>query len=400
MGSTPNWSYSYVPTAAEWNLWWGKKQDELGFTPLNAAGGSMSGKLTTFGSSAAQAGLRVFPGTAPTTPLDGDIWLTALGLFIRAGGITTGPLFGPGNITANDIAYNAYTFATVKDALDALNSNNPFNVSRGGTGSNTAYGAKDNISVKSTDLSAAATVNLATSTGDLVHITGSATISSFGTMTAGVMRDIVFDSAGSVVTNSANIIIPGGASITVGAADTMRLRSEGSGIWRVMDYTSASAANIQYGTLVTASGTAVDFTNIPAWVRRITIMFDTLSTNGTSLVLLRIGDSGGITTTGYVGGVGNVLAASAAAALNTTGFQFPSASASATRSGLITLQKMTLVSNATWFASGTVVDTNGTVIGTISGSKTLGSDLDRLRLTMANGTDTFDGGGVNITWER
>ena len=47
------------------------------------------------------------------------------------------------------------------------------------------------------------------------------------------------------------------------------------------------------------SGTSIDFTNIPSWVKRITLMFNGVSTSGTSNYLIQIGDSGGVATTGY-----------------------------------------------------------------------------------------------------
>ena len=50
--------------------------------------------------------------------------------------------------------------------------------------------------------------------------------------------------------------------------------------------------------VATTSGTAIDFTGIPAGVKRITVMFNGVSTNGTSNYLLQLG-SGSVQTTGY-----------------------------------------------------------------------------------------------------
>ena len=38
------------------------------------------------------ASLRLPHGVAPTTPIDGDIWTTSAGLFVRINGVTVGPL--------------------------------------------------------------------------------------------------------------------------------------------------------------------------------------------------------------------------------------------------------------------------------------------------------------------
>ena len=47
------------------------------------------------------------------------------------------------------------------------------------------------------------------------------------------------------------------------------------------------------------SGTSIDFTSIPSWVKRVTVMFNGVSSNGASQKLIQIG-SGSVTTTGYV----------------------------------------------------------------------------------------------------
>ena len=48
------------------------------------------------------------------------------------------------------------------------------------------------------------------------------------------------------------------------------------------------------------SGTAIDFTGIPSWAKRITVMFNGVSTNGTSNPQIQLG-SGSPTTSGYTG---------------------------------------------------------------------------------------------------
>lgn len=80
--------YGNVLTAAQWNACFGAKQDALGFTPLNRAGDTMIGRLNTAASATTQAGLNVAPGTAPTSPSNGDIWTTTSGLYARVAGQT------------------------------------------------------------------------------------------------------------------------------------------------------------------------------------------------------------------------------------------------------------------------------------------------------------------------
>jgi hypothetical protein len=93
--TAPGWSYGYVPTVAQWNAVFAAKQDYLGAPPLLTTGGTMTGKLATSASTTVRAGFNVPAGTAPTAPVDGDMWSTTSGLFVRINGTTVGPLSGP-----------------------------------------------------------------------------------------------------------------------------------------------------------------------------------------------------------------------------------------------------------------------------------------------------------------
>ena len=150
------------------------------------------------------------------------------------------------------------------------------------------------------------------------------------------------------------------------------------------------------GTAVAStSGTSIDFTGIPSTAKRITVMFNGVSTNGASNVIMQIGDSGGIENTGYVGSH-TVTTGTVSTVSNTTNFTVCSqASAADIFSGLATIS---LLSGNTWAASGSVGSAvpRGTFFG---GSKTLSDTLDRVRITSGNGTDTFDAGTINIMWE-
>jgi hypothetical protein len=92
--TAPNWTYGYVPTTAQWNAIFASKQDYLGAPPLLTTGGTMTGKITTEASVAINAGINLPAGVAPTSPLDGDMWSTTAGLFVRINGTTIGPLGG------------------------------------------------------------------------------------------------------------------------------------------------------------------------------------------------------------------------------------------------------------------------------------------------------------------
>ena len=152
---------------------------------------------------------------------------------------------------------------------------------------------------------------------------------------------------------------------------------------------------IQGGTAVAStSGTSIDFTSIPSWVKRITVMFNGVSTNGTSNVQVQIG-SGSITSSGYLSTSSNISVGSGQTTNSTTGFLINSASTSDIRSGNMIL---TSLGSNLWICSSTLkASTTYTVWG--SGDVTLGGTLDRVRITTVNGTDTFDAGSINILYE-
>jgi hypothetical protein len=151
----------------------------------------------------------------------------------------------------------------------------------------------------------------------------------------------------------------------------------------------ASRSRLISGTSVAStSGTSIDFTGLPSWVKRITVMFDGVSTNGTSIPLIQLGDSGGVETTGYVGTI-------VTTAISTAGFPFYTSWTAATFAyGMVQLSLLNLSS---WVLSGVIGITGDT--SRVSGSKTLSATLDRVRITTINGTDTFDAGSINIIYE-
>lgn len=106
--SSPGLYQGFVPTPAQWNSYFAAKQDLLGFTPLNKAGDAMLGRLTTPAPTGSLAGFNIGPGSTPSSPTNGDVWMTTAGLFYRYNGLTVGPI-GPGAPigTANGIPYYA-----------------------------------------------------------------------------------------------------------------------------------------------------------------------------------------------------------------------------------------------------------------------------------------------------
>jgi hypothetical protein len=162
----------------------------------------------------------------------------------------------------------------------------------------------------------------------------------------------------------------------------------------------AGTATNSMNTLATAvastSGTSINFTDIPAWVKRITVMFNGVSTNGTSSFLIQIG-SGSVTTTGYVAQAGFINTTGGASGANSTaGFICHEVAAADTRNGSIFI---TLLSGNIYTCSGNLMRTSSNGVFMLAGAVTLAGTLDRVRITTVNGTDTFDAGSINILYE-
>ena len=146
------------------------------------------------------------------------------------------------------------------------------------------------------------------------------------------------------------------------------------------------------------SGTSIDFTGIPSWVKRITVTFQGVSTSGTSVVVVRLGTSGGVVATSYVGASGGTINGGAAGvAVYSTGFAIDSDMAAARAySGNMVITNIT---GNTWVESHNFGDSGSTRMCTGGGNQALSGTLDRVRITTVNGTDTFDAGSINILYE-
>jgi hypothetical protein len=165
---------------------------------------------------------------------------------------------------------------------------------------------------------------------------------------------------------------------------------------------SQAVAGSDYGQLTlataqTASGTDVDFTSIPSWAKRITVMFGGVSLSGTSSFLIQVGTSSGVVNTGYSGGGTRYGGTAIAAASGTAGISPWNITPSAAYSGHAI---WTLIGGNFWACSLNLGASGGTESGCVGGgSVTLSGVLDRLRITTVNGTDTFDAGTINISYE-
>lgn len=169
---------------------------------------------------------------------------------------------------------------------------------------------------------------------------------------------------------------------------TMTLNGSGTGTVGVPN--SATAQN-------STSGTSINFTGIPAGVKRITVMFNGVSTSGTSSFLIQLGDSDGVETTGYLG-TGFYFSSAGIQGTSTAGFFINTFNQVTTIYGQMTINLLDSSTN-TWTQNGIFSAPANTLSFYSSGAKSLSGTLDRVRVTTVNGTDTFDAGSINILYE-
>lgn len=159
-------------------------------------------------------------------------------------------------------------------------------------------------------------------------------------------------------------------------------------------------------TQVTAptASSLIQYTGIPSWVKRITLMFRGISINGNNHILVLVGTSTNLyLLSGYSSQLSITNTGSSTAA-STSGFIMHWPEANSASHGTMTLSYLgNNGSGDIWTSSGTFAWHGGSTASTIfsGGSVQLpsGTTLDRVAINSANGSDYFDAGSVNIIYE-
>ena len=189
-------------------------------------------------------------------------------------------------------------------------------------------------------------------------------------------------------------VLNGGTGVTTSTGSGANVLGTSPSISGAVMTTMASSVITSGTAVASTSGTSIDFTSIPSWVKRITVMFNGVSTSGTSLPQIQLGDSGGVEVTGYVS---SAFTSNTNNSTSTTGFLLGGGSTAAyIRCGNA---QICLMGSNLWcfsYSGGVAVSLGGEVGG---GNKTTTGTLDRVRITTVNGTDTFDAGSINILYE-
>lgn len=294
------------------------------------------------------------------------------------------------NYDGNFYATNFFGAGANITALNAANvSAGTLAVARGGTGTTTSTGTGSVVLSASPALTGTPTVPTAASTTNTTQAASTAFVQA-----RAVTKDSATGAASLPTGTSAEQPVTPVAGMFRFNTTTGLFEGYNGSVWSSL----GGDGGFNIATAQAASGTLVDFTGIPSWAKRISVVLSDVSTSGSSQMVIRLG-AGGIVSTGYsatsfLGTVGNATSSSNLS----TAFPITTSQVAASeRSGIITLIKIT---GNTWVSSGTIISSdNGSYAFISTGNVTLGADLDTIRLTTANGTDTFDLGTVNITYE-
>lgn len=103
-------------------------------------------------------------------------------------------------------------------------------------------------------VASATTTNVGAILSQNVTITGTTTITSFGTVAAGTERNIVFSGALTLTHNATSLILPYGGNITTVAGESLRAVSLGGGNWRVTEYQKATTPVLTVGAGIASTG--------------------------------------------------------------------------------------------------------------------------------------------------
>ena len=144
---------------------------------------------------------------------------------------------------------------------------------------------------------------------------------------------------------------------------------------------------------VTTSGTSVDINGLPTGIKEVMILFNGVSSNGTSPYLIQIGPVAGVESATY----SSQCSSRVTTGTSTAGFRLDIAAAAASVYNGIIFLALANPSNNTWVCEGSITDGLDTVNPSwTAGAKAIAGPLTNIRLTTAGGANTFDLGAITV----
>jgi hypothetical protein len=162
------------------------------------------------------------------------------------------------------------------------------------------------------------------------------------------------------------------------------------------DDLAAGVGVITNGALQSVPGAGLTVGSIPAGVRRITVVLNGVSNDGSGTSLLRLGTSGGLITSGYASDYGrSVHGSTCYVGHNTTGILLSNNSAAEAVYGVAEFVLADAATNL-WFCSFQGFASSTAILNSF-GFIALSGPVTQLALLPFSGT--FDAGSMSVSWE-
>ena len=145
--------------------------------------------------------------------------------------------------------------------------------------------------------------------------------------------------------------------------------------------------------VATTGSSAINFTGIPSWAKRITFMMGSVAISTSDIPMIQLGYGGGTFSTSGYGGTAQD--ATTSQQLSSGILLGVDGNSTYQRSGFVTLS---LLTGNNWTFTGIIGHASDTRVPRVAGNVTIGGTLDRVRIT-TNSAGTFTGGDVNIMYE-
>jgi hypothetical protein len=238
------------------------------------------------------------------------------------------------------------------------------------------------------------TLTLPNVTGTVLQSGTAVTVAQGGTglATLTAANNALYSTSSSAMTAGTLPAAAGGTGLTTPGTSGNVLTSNGSA-W--VSSTPASTGITSGTAVASTSGTSIDFTGLPSTVKRVTVMLNQVSTNGSSIVQIQLG-SGSVVTSGYQSDCAGINGGTGQGSATTGHIILFAGGASFSYVGNVVF---TLQSTNTWVGTGISRYQTGGSVAYHTSFVTLSGALDRVRITTVNGTDTFDAGSINILYE-
>ena len=246
------------------------------------------------------------------------------------------------------------------------------------------------------DVASAATTDIGAVKSRNIRVTGTTTITSFGTVRAGTTRTLYFAAALTVTYNATSMITPTGVSLAASAGDSIDLVSLGGGNWRVLRHVRKGGLT-KIGTLSLSSGTAADFAGLPAGLQRLVLIGRNVTMNANHLLVARMGTAGGSVSSGYTGNASTTTQSSGVGVSpETSGVPLDATNgANFVKQFVLELVRGDLNE---WSYHAQAYQASDRSLA-VQGSVDLGGEITQFRVTTVAGSPTFTAGKVTLYGE-